>query len=208
VAKQRKSAHDRKAEIVHVAIRLAGERGPDRVTTQQLASAIGISQPAIFRHFPTKADIWLAVGQAITGQITQQDTDEISGHRSDDAPLAVLEGLMTHHLQQIARTPAIPAILFSRELHAENEPLRQHFEAVMLNRRAGLAGLIGQAQAQGQLDIATDAADIAALLLAIIQGLAMRWSLENQSFDLVAEGTRLIKVLLEGARASAPATKT
>jgi len=191
VAAGRKTAQERKAEIVTVAIRLAGEHGPDRVTTQQLADAIGISQPAIFRHFPTKADIWLAVGEAIAAPVSDQDM----GQGNDD-PLAVLQMLMARNLDQITGTPAIPAILFSRELHAENEALRSHFETVMMNRRAGLARLIVRAQAAGQLDREMQAEDTAALLLAVVQGLAMRWSLENRGFDLVDEGTRLIRVLL------------
>ncbi len=190
MATKRKSAQDRKAEIVATAIRLAGTHGPDRVTTQQLAQEIGISQPAIFRHFPTKTDIWLAVGQAIAVDVTIGDMPGAS-----DDPLATLNGLIKRHLGQIVQTPAIPAILFSRELHAENEPLRRHFEMVITNRRAGLAGLIARAQAAGQLERYGAPEDLAALLLAVIQGLAMRWSLENRRFDLVAEGTRLIRVL-------------
>ncbi|PCH72369.1 MAG: TetR family transcriptional regulator [Rhodobacteraceae bacterium] len=198
MATQRKSAQDRKAEIVATAIRLAGTHGPDRVTTQQLAQEIGISQPAIFRHFPTKSDIWLAVGKAVAAHVTFENMPGAGpgvGPGVGDDPLATLNGLIARHLGQIVQTPAIPAILFSRELHAENEPLRRHFETVMTNRRAGLAGLIARAQAAGQLDSYIPPEDLAALLLAVIQGLAMRWSLENQRFDLVAEGTRLIHIL-------------
>ncbi|NIZ61183.1 TetR/AcrR family transcriptional regulator [Sedimentitalea sp. CY04] len=193
MTKSRKSAQERKAEIVETAIRLAGEQGPDRVTTQALADAIGLSQAAIFRHFPTKADIWLAVGKSITSPIVQLDKDV-----PQDDPLVVLQGLMERHLRQIAQNPAIPAILFSRELHAENDALRHHFETVMVARRAGLARLLEQAQKQRHLNAEVASADIAALLLASIQGLAMRWSLENQGFDLAAEGGRLISVLLGG----------
>jgi AcrR family transcriptional regulator len=194
VATQRKSAQARKAEIVATAIRLAGTHGPDRVTTQQLAHEIGISQPAIFRHFPTKTDIWLAVGKAVAAHVTFENMPG-AGPGAGDDPLATLNGLIARHLGQIVQTPAIPAILFSRELHADNEPLRRHFETVMTNRRAGLAGLIARAQAAGQLESIVPPEDLAALLLAVIQGLAMRWSLENQRFDLVAEGTRLIREL-------------
>jgi hypothetical protein len=110
----------------------------------------------------------------------------------------MVQEMMIRHLRQIERTPAIPAILFSRELHAENEPLRCHFETVMRNRRAGLAQLIGQARESGQVSKDIDAANVAALLLAIVQGTAMRWSLENRTFDLVDEGTRMIKVVIMG----------
>ena len=61
---KRKSAEDRKAEIVAAVLRLADEIGPDRLTTNDVARAVDLSQPAIFRHFSTKADLWIAMGRA------------------------------------------------------------------------------------------------------------------------------------------------
>ena len=48
----RKSAELRKAEIVAAVLDLADRIGPDRVTTGAAAAAVGVSQAALFRHFP------------------------------------------------------------------------------------------------------------------------------------------------------------
>ena len=50
----------RKAEIVRTVLALADRIGPDRVTTGAAAAAVGVTQAALFRHFPTKAALWLA----------------------------------------------------------------------------------------------------------------------------------------------------
>lgn len=186
----RKSAADRKAEIVETAVRLAGELGPDRVTTQKIADAVGLTQPAVFRHFPAKTDIWLAVGEWIA------PADDPERAPTGDTPADELRAFVARLLEGIARNPAIPAILFSRELHAENEPLRAHIEKVMTRRRARFAALIARAQKAGQIPDRINADDMAALVLALIQGLAMRWSLENRRFDLKDEGLRLLGQLL------------
>ena len=47
-------AEARKAVIVETALRLSDEAGPELVTTEKIASALGLTQPAIFRHFPKK----------------------------------------------------------------------------------------------------------------------------------------------------------
>ncbi len=198
--RQRKPAADRKSEIVLAAIRLAGSFGPDRVTTQMLADAVGVTQPAIFRHFSSKSDIWLAVGQMIARRLEAEDTGEPT-----DNPLGRLIEITSRHFGQIAQTPAIPAILFSQELHADNAALRLHFEAVINNRLLAFARLIKAAINAGQL-APQDPNDMAALLLATIQGLAMRWSLEGRAFDLQAEGARLTATLLCGT--VAPKTGT
>ncbi len=195
---RRKSAPERRREIVQAALRLAVEIGPDRVSTQQLADAVGVSQPAIFRHFPNRAAIWLAVGNHLTGAM-RAERDAVARVPPDRR----LRESISRQLGFIARTPAIPAILFSRELHATNEPLRRHMMAMMAERRAGFSAMIAREQAQGRLQRALAADDAAALILATIQGLAMRWSLERQGFDFRAEGERLIFGLLDswkGAR--------
>lgn len=63
----RKPAEIRKAEIVAALLDLADRIGPDRVTTGAVASAVGVTQAALFRHFPTKAALW----QAVAGQVAE-----------------------------------------------------------------------------------------------------------------------------------------
>lgn len=197
----RKSAEDRKAEIVLAAIRLAGDIGPDRLTTQHLADAVGITQPAIFRHFATKSDIWLAVGEQIALALSREKTDQAIAN-----PLKGMIDLVSQNLGSISRNPAIPAILFSRELHVENDKLRQHFEILMTSRRDSFAALFRKAQQNGDIKPNIDPEDAAALVLATIQGIAMRWSLENKAFDIQQEGTRLISSLIDGFRTCPPPT--
>lgn len=192
--RSRKSAADRKAEIVQTAIRLAGELGPDRVTTQRIADAVGLTQPAVFRHFPAKTDIWLAVGEWIAP--ADANGEPVSGANT---PAEQLQEVVAAYFTGISRHPAIPAILFSRELHAENDELRKHFERVMARRRSRFTALAQAAQDAGQMAKTIPAEDFAALILALIQGLAMRWSLENRAFDLKNEGIRLLGQLIKAA---------
>ncbi len=191
MSRTRKNAEERKKEIVAAAIRLAAEIGPDRVTTQRLADAVGLTQPAIFRHFPTKTEIWTAVGTTIVGSLDPAPAQEADGNSVDQ-----LRALVTRQLEFIAQNPAVTAILFSRELHAENDRLRAHFENMIANRLRRYTSLVEVARRDGDLVFAPSPADAAALVLATIQGLAMRWSLQNRRFNLVVEGERLIFAML------------
>lgn len=196
--RQRKSALDRKAEIVATAIRLAADIGPDRVTTQHLADAVGVTQPAIFRHFKTKCDIWLAVGDHIVeemGAIHSHGVD-LSGVDAHD----MLKNLIGRHLGHITRHPAIPAILFSRELQVGNATLRAKFAAVLDQRREAIAELIRHAQSTGQHSAQIIAEDAAHLVVAALQGVSMRWLLEERSFDLAEEGGRVLGAMIDGFR--------
>ena len=50
----RQSAEERKTQIVAAVLRLADEIGPDRLSTTNVARAIGLSHPAIILPLPTK----------------------------------------------------------------------------------------------------------------------------------------------------------
>src|SRR5262245_66287874 len=51
----------RKRQIVETTLELVTEHGADAVSAQLIADTIGLSQPAVFRHFPTKGAVWMAV---------------------------------------------------------------------------------------------------------------------------------------------------
>src|SRR5215468_94776 len=54
-------ADSRKQQIVETVLELVAARGTEAVSVQLVADAIGVTQPAVFRHFPTKEAMWLAV---------------------------------------------------------------------------------------------------------------------------------------------------
>lgn len=194
MSRTRKTAIERKAQIVDEAIKLAAEVGPDRLTTEQLAQRVGISQPGIFRHFPRKTDIWLAVGKQIATLISQVST-QIDSNLS---PLEKLRSLLIGQLVFLETTPAVSAILFSHELHTENEELRAFFVKMMTGRQKKFSQIFEQAISDGSLRSDLNADDAAHLIISVIQGLAMRWSLNNRKFSLVDEGTRLLDLQLAG----------
>jgi AcrR family transcriptional regulator len=191
----RKSARERKSEIVETVLLLAAEVGPDRLSTEALAAAVGISQPGIFRHFPKKSDIWEAVAERIAELLRENWTAmENEDLRSADR----MRSFVTGHLTFLQTTPAIPAILFSRELHAENEVLRSFFAGLMQRVHQFVSQMIASEIKAGRYDRKLDSDDAAYLVLALIQGLAMRWSLNERKFDLVKEGERLLALQLSG----------
>lgn len=191
----RKPAEQRKAEIVAATLKLAFEMGPEGITTERIARKVGISQPAVFRHFPRKEDIWTAVVDWI-GERLAQRWGKVLG--SDADPLDQLHATLRTQLELIQRTPAIPAILFSRELHVSNRTLRSAVKTLMERFHGLLCEILDSGIRAGQLRADLDTSDAAFVTIALVQGLAVRWSLSERHFDLVEEGERLLAVVLQG----------
>lgn len=191
----RKSAGVRKSEIIEAALRLAGKVGPDRLTTAAVALAVGLTQPGIFRHFPRKQDLWDAVADHV-GRRMESGWAKVT--RSDGTPTDRLRSLVAAQLRLIQSTPAIPAILFSRELHAENAALRKALFGLMSRFHGVVSQSVSEARAAGELDNDLEPDDAAFLVIGLIQGLALRWSLSGRTFDLAEEGCRLLELQLRG----------
>lgn len=52
---------DRRAQLIDVALALFAEHGYDGASTRAIATAAGVTEALIFRHFPTKRDLLRAV---------------------------------------------------------------------------------------------------------------------------------------------------
>ncbi len=189
----RKSAELRKAEIVVTVLDLADRIGPDRVTTGAAAAAVGVSQAAVFRHFPTKAAMWLAVADHMTEELTSAWQRALAGAGD---PVGRLEALVAAQLGEIAAKPALPMLLFSRELNVGNDDLRAAFRRLLMTFQGLIVAEIARGQEARCLRRDVDPADAAVLAISLVQGMAIRWSLGARDFALVEEGLRLLRVQL------------
>jgi AcrR family transcriptional regulator len=191
----RKTAEARKAEIIDATLRLADKLGPERLTTETVANAVGLTQPGIFRHFPKKQDLWEAVAARVGAMMQARWTRAQS---PGAAPIDQVRALIAAQLRLIQSTPAIPAILFSRELHTKNKGLRAAFFGLLSHFHRIIADLLAQARERGELRGDLDPDDAAFLIIGLVQGLAVRWSMSGRSFGLTEEGCRLLEIQLNG----------
>ncbi len=60
----RLSSQQRRSAILDAAIRLFAERGFRGVTTRELAAAVGVSEPVLYQHFPSKKELYTAIIEA------------------------------------------------------------------------------------------------------------------------------------------------
>jgi AcrR family transcriptional regulator len=189
----RKSAELRKAEIVAAVLDLADRIGPDRVTTGAAAAAVGVSQAALFRHFPTKAEMWLAVADHVAGELAIAWQRAMTG---TDGPIDRVTALVGAQLGQIVSTPALPMLLFSRELNVGNEDLRAAFRGLLMKFQGLIVTELARGQTAGSLRREVAPEDAAVLLTSLVQGMAIRWSLGARNFSLIGEGKRVLEIQL------------
>lgn len=196
---RRKTAQDRRAEIVETTLRLLSVTPVETLSTARIAAEVGISQAAIFRHFPTKDALWAAVLEAVEARATRAWDAAVP---EGGAPLARLRALLRAQLELIAAVPAIPVLIFSAGRIAAETAIRPVHLRVMQGLRRRILAELRDAAAQGEI-AALPPEDAVDLFLGLLQGTVLRWRLSGTGFDLVAEGMRLVDVqmrLMTGAR--------
>jgi AcrR family transcriptional regulator len=79
--KQRMAAQDRRHAIVLAALPLFARKGFAETTTKDLAQAAGVSEPLLYRHFPSKEALYLEIQE-----FTCRSTDPILKRLNDLEP--------------------------------------------------------------------------------------------------------------------------
>ena len=171
-------------------------QGVAKLTTRSLAHAVGIAQPTLFLHFGNKSHVLVALVDAIQDRLQ----GEMSGLGLEQfAPLERLKAAIRAHLDFIQQQPGIPRLLFSEELQSGDPIFHERMDQLMMFILKFIAGLIGDAQEAGEIRADIIPQQAACLLIAAVQGLALRWVLTGgERFVLSEQSDIVITTLLEG----------
>jgi AcrR family transcriptional regulator len=80
----RRSAEDRRGEVVEIAFRHFADGGYHGTSTEAIAREAGISQPYLFRLFRTKRELFLACVEACFAGVRQVFEEAVDGDTPDE----------------------------------------------------------------------------------------------------------------------------
>lgn len=164
-------ADERRAITVETVIQLAAEKNPSDITTKAIAERMGLTQGAIFRHFPSKDAILQAVMSWVSKRLLNRVDNAIQG---TDSAAAGLEAVFLTHIDFIAEHPGVPRMLFG-ELQRQEQTLPKKMVKTLLQHYSErIRRLLEAGKAQGEFstDLNVDAAIM--LFIGSIQGLVMQ----------------------------------
>lgn len=187
-APRRVSTALRQQEIVEAAIHLARFASPDGITTQAIADQVGLTQGALFRHFPTKEAIWTAVFSWVREHLLAE-IESAAGRA--DTPLDQLRAIFRAHARFIVAHPATPRLIFHELQRPVESPARAEVRLILKPYRQRILTLLNAAQTAGRIDADLDLPSAATLFIGMLQGLVMQSSLTG---DLAALDRRAAKM--------------
>lgn len=171
-------ADERRAATVEAVIALAAEQNPSDITTTAIAQHMGLTQGALFRHFPTKD----AILQAVMSWVAERLLARVDlAEESSASPIAALEAVFMTHIDFVSEHPGVPRMLFGELQRPGDTPTKRTVQALIHDYRKRLHRLLEAGVARGELDARIDPDAAAVLFIGTIQGLVMQSMLAGEA---------------------------
>lgn len=138
-----------------------------RITTAALAKEVGVSEAALYRHFPSKARMFEALIEFIEDNVFGLINRILEEHRSARTRC---ENILAMLLSFSAKNPGLSRILVGDALTGENERLQVRITQFYNRLESQLKQILREAESKNELPVGHPSTAIANLLLATAEG--------------------------------------
>ena len=188
-------ADERRAATVEAVINLAAEQNPSDITTTAIAQRMGLTQGALFRHFPSKDAILEAVMTWVAERLLSR-VDRAA--QNVTSPLAALEAVFMAHIDFVSEHPGVPRMLFG-ELQRPGETLPKRMVQTLIQRYGErLRHLLERGKAIGELDANLDIETASVSFIGSIQGLVMQSLIAGDAARIRRDASGLFAIYRRG----------
>lgn len=164
-------ADERRNATVEAVIALAAQQNPVDITTTAIAQKMGVTQGALFRHFPSKD----AILQAVMSWVAQRLLSRVDrAAQAAASPAAALEAVFMTHIDFVSEHPGVPRLIFGELQRQEQTVPKQLVQTLLVHYGERLRGLLEAGKARGELDEGLDVQAAAVLFIGTVQGLVMQ----------------------------------
>lgn len=186
-----KDYSDRQNQIIQESIQLIAEKGIQGLTIKNISNAIGISEPAIYRHFENKNEIILGIISTM-----KDSTDkELSQIDETNNTIDNINKMIRGHTNRFINNPSLTAIIFSEEIFNNNSFLVKPIRVLMKRNQGRLITLVQKGQAGGDVRIDINAEQISLMIIGSFRFLVSKWHIMNFDFDLKNEVNEMLDAI-------------
>lgn len=187
---------DRQNEIINASIRLIAEKGIQGLTIKNLAKAINVSEPALYRHFDSKTSILVAILDSFKS--IMPDISDIM-KMEEKTSFDKISYIFSQYFQKFTKTPQMVSVIFSDEIFKNDKALSEKIAQIMKKNEEMFLTIIKAGQLSGEISNDISAKHLAVIIMGSFRILVKKWELSSYSFNLEKEGTELfnsIKMML------------
>lgn len=193
MVKRNMNKDSRQQQIINAARKLIFKYGSGHLTIRNIAKEVGISEAAIYRHFPSKKSIMSLMADHIADNFLG---DINKAMVIANSRLETLDLTMRNHLSAIEQRRGLSFRVIAEIITLGDKQLNKKVAEIIDNYINTLQDLLSQGASFGEIREDVDLHMAAQLLFGMIQGLVTIWTLSNRNFDLVGRYEELWKLFL------------
>jgi len=188
-------ADERRAHTVEAVVELAGTRNPGEITTMAIARHMGLTEGALFRHFPSKQAIW----QSVMEWVAESLLDRVERAARDlDSPSDQLRAMFLGHIDFVAEHPGVPRMLFGELQKSDSTAPKRIVQSLIQRYAQRLQQTLEAGKACGELHADLDSGAAATLFIGTIQGLVMQSLLVGDMARIREEAPKVYAIYSRG----------
>ncbi len=182
---------ERQQQIIETAISLVADKGIQNLTTKNLALQIGITEPALYRHFENKLAIMKSILKYF--QLTMQPS--ILELKKEGKASDRINNFILKHYEILNQKQNLAKIIFAESNFQNDETLKDSLLLMMNNSQRLMQNIIQQAQENNQINTAITAKNLTRIIIGSMRFMIIQWSMSGMIFDIEAEGKLLCEDL-------------
>lgn len=175
----KKSVVERRQQVLEVLIGLLNsEDGMQRVTTERLAAAVGVSEGALYRYFPSKTKMF----EALIEKIEQTLTSYIHANKRQDSSANSVRAILYVILEFARKNPGVTRILTGHALMFEDDALKARVAKFFDNLELQFANILQLSKLRERKSFEDERA-LAGYLVNFCEGQFLRLVRSNFSYN-------------------------
>ena len=167
---------DRKQQILMALAKMLEEAPDARITTARIGAAVGVSEAALYRHFPSKRTMYAALLEFAEDTLFSL-IGRIPGEQA--GTLDQCHRLLCIYLEFCEKNPGITRLLTGRALTGESMRLHQQVEQLYQRLETQLKQYLREAEMREQLRTRLPVATAANLIMAAAEGRVSQFCRSN-----------------------------
>lgn len=184
----------RQLEIVEAALELIAEKGIQGFTIKNLSKKIGVTEPAIYRHFENKVEILIAILNTFKENTSKLFQNELN---NDLRPIEKISHLFNKHFETFTANPSLVSVIFSEEVFRNEPQLIEKIVEVIEKNGEILREIIGNGQQLGEIRKDIPANHLAIMTMGSLRLFVKHWQFADKQFSLQEAGQPLVNSIIK-----------
>ena len=182
----------RQQEIIEASIELIAEKGIQGLTMKNISKEIGISEPAIYRHYDNKIEILKSILDYFFNNMKSILESELN---SESTAFEKISNIFNRHFMSFSEKPQLLAVIFSEELFRNETSLSNKVAAIIEQNTLMVQTILERGQKNAEVDPNLNPKHLAVMIMGSLRLLAKQWQISGHAFNLTQEGTAMFETI-------------